>query len=279
MFFGILENGSFVFFWYLGAGSGGRGGESLRAAVILVGILTISNSASESLEDDEAEDESGEEDFLARSDKVALVSEPWFFVFFFGRDFVEDSLSELEGLDDRSESGNGIFFAIEVVEESESESEDEDEEEDESVSDELDDASTFFDFALSFPELDEEESESDEDLLGELDGSEDESTFAFVFAFFTCGASSSELKSDADDEELVDEALRFKVLPFGFGAEMLATGVSFSSSASLSDPLEDDVDGNLRVVCFLAGGESTISTSLSSSSLLVAPRILSQHDY
>jgi len=66
----------------------------------------------------------------------------------------------------------------------------------------------------------------------------------------TFGASSSEL------EELLleDLALRFKALAFGLGEMALIAGTSVSSSASLSDPLDEEGDpDSFRVGCFLVG--------------------------
>ena len=67
----------------------------------------------------------------------------------------------------------------------------------------------------------------------------------------TFGASSSELVSD--EEPLLDDmALRFRVLVFSLGEAVLATGASFSSSASLSDPLEEEGEAeSFRRFCFL----------------------------
>ena len=92
-------------------GSGGNGGERVRALVVcFVVTLVTTGSASESLDDEESDEESGEEDFFGLSDKVALVSEPGFLVdFLFGDDSVDESLSELEADVSSSESGNGVF--------------------------------------------------------------------------------------------------------------------------------------------------------------------------
>jgi len=159
----------------------------LRVVVVVasVTILVIVGSALELLEDEESEGELGEEDFL---DRVALVSEPCFLsIFFFGIDFEEAALPELElELDESvSDSGNGTFCAMELIEESESESEDEDEDE-ESLSEELE-AILAVTPPIGLTEL-EEESESDEDELEEeLDVEDDLSecaTLALVLTFF-----------------------------------------------------------------------------------------------
>ena len=69
------------------------------------------------------------------------------------------------------------------------------------------------------------------------------------------------------DEELLEDALRFKDLTFAFGDAVLTAGTSFSSSASLSELLhEEESEGTCRVT--FATGASFISTSLSSSLLL-----------
>ena len=86
----------------LETGSGGRGGDSLRSAMVAFAGL---DSASESLE--ESEEESSEAVvFLGASDNVALVSEPTTGFFFASSS--EDSLSELEE-ESESDSGKGTF--------------------------------------------------------------------------------------------------------------------------------------------------------------------------
>ena len=166
---------------------------------------------------------------------------------------------------------------MELVEEPESDSADE-----ESLSEELDETSTFFASTASSGPNDE--SESDE-VSGELEAEDDcsfELMAAVVFAFLAFGASSSELEAESEsyEEELLEAALRFRLLAFGFGAAALTAGLSLSSSASLS---LSEVESVFAVVCesTIAGAveASTISTSLSSSSLLSEPRSLRQHDY
>lgn len=149
--------------------SGGRGGERTRVIVVVLVVTLVrtgSASDSESLGDEESDDESGEEDFFGPSDNVALVSEPCFLIaFLFGEDFVEDSLSELEEVS-TSESGNGTFCAMKLVEESESESEDE-----ESLSEELEATLAFFAAAISSEPDDESESDEVSAELEAEDGS------------------------------------------------------------------------------------------------------------
>ena len=76
----------------------------------------------------------------------------------------------------------------------------------------------------------------------ESDSDEDESVL--VLAFFDFGASSSEDEpdSDADEELLLGEALRFRLFGFGFCTMVFAAGTSFSSSASLSELVVEEVD-------------------------------------
>jgi hypothetical protein len=287
----IRENGSLVFFLYLEVGSGGRGGSIVLVVVTLVTTFLTLTFASESLDDEESAEESEEDDFFARSDNVALVSEPCFLIFF-GGESAEDSLPELELDDSESESGKGIFWATEFVEESESDEESDEESDDdpevELLSEELEDelaaffsCFVFFTFLFFFFFLESEAEESEDESLeldddeDEEDESEDESNLVSVFIFFDLGASSSELEPELEsdpDDELLEGALRFRFLIFGFGEEDLTLVTSFSSSASLSDPLEDDEEGDLRASIFLAGGESNISTSLSPLSLLTRPR-------
>lgn len=98
-----------------------------------------------------------------------------------------------------------------------------------------------------------------------------------VLAFFDLGASSSELESESvpEDEELLEEALRFKLLIFGFGEAALTTGRSLSSSTPLSLSELESADGIARKSTAAGGaGVFNISTSLSSSSLLSEPRSL-----
>jgi hypothetical protein len=167
-----------------------------------------------------------------------------------------------------------------------------DSESDSSPSEELESCATFFVAEPSSSEL-EFVSEEDDSLPDELvitsitftsvassleDGSESEDDsedsledgeLALVFIFLAFGASSSELGSDPEVEDsLLDEtALRFRPLAFGFSDGAFAAGVSFSSSASLSELLEEaeDEEGEDDVFAetFL-GGASVISTSLPS---------------
>jgi hypothetical protein len=62
-------------------------------------------------------------------------------------------------------------------------------------------------------------------------------------------------------------------LTLAFGDATLTTGVSFSSSASLSELLDED-DGDFLEIDFFAGGASTISTSLLSLSSELLPLLL-----
>jgi len=251
-------------------------------ALVVTLVRTGSASDSESLDDEESDDESGEEDFFGPSDKVALVSEPCFLIaFLFGEGFVEDSLSELEEEASTSESGNGNFCAMELVEESEPESEPESESEDEeSLSEELELTSTCFAAAIPFDPDDESESN---EVSAELEAEEDSFLgviVAVVLAFFDLGASSSELESESapEDEELLKETLRFKLLMFGFWEAALTTRLSLSSSASLSlSELESAAEVARRGTTAGGAEVSNISTSLSSSSLLSEPRSRGQH--
>ena len=258
-------------------GSGGSGGESFRSVTVTTLLATFFDfgSSSESFDEEESDDEPEDEvvDFLAPSESVALLSE---FKAPFLLDVESLSDSDEESEESESEAGNGIFWAMELEEESDSLS-------DESLSEELDVCATFFVSEPSSSEL-EPVSEEDDSLLDELDlttfaSSEDESDseddvelsledgeFALVFTFLTFGASSSELESGPEVEDsLLDEtALRFRPLGFGFGDGVFVVGDSFSSSASLSELLEeaeDEREGDLFTETFV-GGASVISTSL-----------------
>lgn len=289
--FGILENGSLTFFLgNLATGSGGSGGESLRVAVVVTVFTTLVTFGSTSESEDESEESEGDS-FLGPSERVALVSEPT--TAFFSSSEESESLFD----DSESEAGSGVFLASELVEESESLSEEED-----LLSEVLlAAAETFFTLGTSSSEL-ESDSESEdeeslsegfEDFLGDLafegssseleSESEDEleDELESALTFFAFGASSSELELDPDEEDsLLDEALRFRLLALGFGAGAFASGVSFSSSASLSELLEeeddDEEDEEYRLVgTFFAGGASSISTSLSSRLSLLLSLLLS----
>jgi len=298
--FGILEKGSLVFL--LGSfetGLGGNGGESLETGAEVVSeTLEGFESASESLDDeDESEGESEDEGliFLGPSESVALVSEliTTFLLIFLG----VGSLSESdEGSE--SELGKGTLVAADCPDAPESDSDEE-----VSLSEEMLAALLFLIFGVLSPELEFEfESELEDDdvslsedtevsleafatgassseLESELDEDEVplEAGAALVFAFLVLGASESELESDAEDEEEeLREALRFKTLILDFGEASFAVGISFSSSASLSELLEadDDETEDDFFEIFFAGGASAISTSLSSLLLLLLTSLL-----
>lgn len=204
------------------------------------------SSSSESLDEDESDEVSTEGDIFlgAPSLRVALVSDPCFLACFSG----VDSLPELD--ESSSDSGSGVFLARDWVEESESEPESDDESEllpveELSLPEEPVSFAVFVFAAFSLSELDEDSVEESNSLPDELVVEEWEllEMVAAVLTFFDFGASSSELESEPDEEEPLDEdtALRFNELVFAFGDAALTAGVSSSSSASLSESLDDEV--------------------------------------
>lgn len=236
-------------------------------------VFLLSASDSEESESDEEE----ADPFFGRSERVALVSELITGFFFASED---ESLSESE--ESESESGRGVLAAKELVEEFESLSASEDES---SLLEELPTASEALAFGVSSSEL-ESELESEDDFVvfladasdmtaSELESESEaslEDELEAVLTFLVLGASSSELESDPeDDDSLLDSALRFNVLNFAFGEATFATGISFSSSASLSELLEEEDEEDFREETFLTGGASSISISLSSLFSLLLP--------
>lgn len=253
-----------------GFGIGGKGGDSARGLIVVDFA-----SASESL-DEESESELAAVTFFGPdpSDSVALVSELTA-VFFFLSLSDEESLSESED-ESESEAGSGVFLARDVVDESESEPEVEEESSEESS----EDSSTGLfklttaGFGASVSSSLEEESVSEED------------DFAATLVFLARGASSSEDESD-DDEELLEDCFRLRFFGFDFGEAALVAETSFSSSASLSELLdesdeddpdeddpEDDPEAAFLLAIFFTTGASFISTSLSSLSLLELAELL-----
>jgi hypothetical protein len=234
MSFGMRENGTLVFLkGFFTTGSGGNGGDSFRT-------VTFLDSTSESLDEEESSDDELDDelaDFLALSESVALLSEARA-GFLLEAELL--SVSELSADEEVSvsEAGRGVFCASELVELLSLS---------EVLSSALEVVSALSDDEVPFPD----------ELLELLI----EGKLAVVFTLLGLGTSSSELQSlsEVEDKLLVEAALRFRVFTFDLGA--LTIDVSFSSSASLSELLEEDEEDADED----EDGASTISTSLPDS--------------
>ena len=210
--------------------------------------------ASDCVEESESEEESEDDESLL--DEEPLLEElVWFFLVFVFLSLELELELESESEEDESLLDDSVESSSELELELELESDDEEDEEDEEdpLLEDLEDFLTFLTILAFLEALGKALTSSELELDPDDDDDDDESLEddgLTVFSFLAFGASSSELESD-EESLLDDSALRFRTLTFGLGEAELTTGASFSSSASLSDPLDEEGEAASRAFCFL----------------------------